>query len=77
MHKELGNVTLDSTYYNSRYGTNSYGLTQFIVELGVSDYYDESGYVTMLSNSFTKQTTSFSNTQVQGFYLPSTVTPTN
>lgn len=67
VHKELGNVTLDSTYYNSRYGTNSYGLTQFIVELGVSDYYDESGYVTMLSNSFTKQTTSFSNTQVQGF----------
>lgn len=67
VHKELGNVTLDSTYYNSRYGTNSYGLTQFLVELGVSDYYDESGYVTMLSNPFTKQTTSFSNTQVQGF----------
>lgn len=67
VHKELGNVVLDSTYYNSRYGTNSYGLTQFLVELGVSDYYDESGYVTMLSNSFTKQTTSFSNTQAQGF----------
>ena len=67
VHKELGKVILDSTYYNSRYGTNSYGLTQFLVELGVSDYYDTTNYLNTLSNSFIKQTTSFANTQTQGF----------
>lgn len=67
VHKEIGKVVLDSTYYNSRYGTNSYGLTQFLVELGVSDYYDTINFTNMLSNSFVKQTTSFANTQTQGF----------
>lgn len=67
VHKEIGKVTLNSSNYNSRYGTNQYGLTQFLVDYGVSDYYDTTNYTNMMSDHFVKQLTGFANTQTQGF----------
>ena len=67
VRKEIGKVTLNSSNYNSRYGTNQYGLTQFLVNYGVGDYYDTTNYTTMMSDHFIKQMTRFVNTQTQGF----------
>lgn len=67
VHKEIGKSIIDSSYYSTRYGTNSYGLTQFLVNISFEEYFDSANVANMLSNSFVKQSTSFADTQTQGF----------
>lgn len=66
LHKEIGKVVLNGTQSINLQSINSYNIANFIITFA-RDYYDTSKFFNMLSNRFTKQTTSIASTQTEGF----------